>query len=140
MKCASADTQLPMRPQRNVLKEGTVMNKKLAFRMLKQLGCEVKRMPISKVAEAAGEEGDPYIDVDSGEQPVLFGMLCDFGYQAIAGPSGRPMIHIEQTRGRGVEEVVANLSMPRPAHLAEAAEKRGAPRFRSAAEQQASLQ
>ena len=48
-------------------KDNTLLNKKVAFRMLKQLGCEVRKL----------ESDVSFVEVSLGKQPVLFKMLVE---------------------------------------------------------------
>eukprot|EP00927_Polykrikos_kofoidii_P042160 TRINITY_DN36013_c0_g2_i1.p1 TRINITY_DN36013_c0_g2~~TRINITY_DN36013_c0_g2_i1.p1 ORF type:complete len:1086 (-),score=181.16 TRINITY_DN36013_c0_g2_i1:220-3477(-) len=107
-------TALPRRPQRDVLKDGTLLNKRLAFRMLKQLGCEVKREePVLLGGEAGSSEGASYIEVRHVDQPVLFQMLLEFGYRPFRTDSGVQAIRVNPPRLRPQEETVASLAAPR---------------------------
>lgn len=98
---------LPLRPAqpRKASVDGTMLNKKVAFKMLKQLGCEVR---------GGGLDGsEPFIEVSRIGQPVLFNMLLDFGYEPAAAEDGSPMIRVVDRGRRSQEEVVASLSRPR---------------------------
>ncbi|CAE7361712.1 unnamed protein product [Symbiodinium sp. CCMP2592] len=84
-------------------KDGT-LSKKVAFRMLKQLGCEV----------LSDEDGEArYVQVGIKTQPVLFKMLVELGHAPRRGEDGEFMVQVVEQRGRKPEEVVAALSAPR---------------------------
>ncbi|CAE7764618.1 unnamed protein product [Symbiodinium sp. CCMP2456] len=84
-------------------KDGT-LSKKVAFRMLKQLGCEV----------LSDEDGEArYVQVGIKSQPVLFKMLVELGHVPRRGEDGEFMVQVVEQRGRKPEEVVAALSAPR---------------------------
>eukprot|EP00933_Yihiella_yeosuensis_P073581 TRINITY_DN8229_c0_g1_i1.p1 TRINITY_DN8229_c0_g1~~TRINITY_DN8229_c0_g1_i1.p1 ORF type:complete len:1211 (+),score=289.99 TRINITY_DN8229_c0_g1_i1:76-3708(+) len=89
-------------------KDATSLNKKMAFKMLKQLGCEVKR----SMPENEGDEVETYIEINNSDQPVLFKMLLDFGYSP-QREGGVGYIRIKEPRRRRAEELVADLSAPK---------------------------
>lgn len=90
--------------------DGTLLNKKVAFKMLKQLGCEVRRPPPGPEGEPSG---DPFIEVGVAEQPVLFRMLLEFGYNPIPNEAGVPVVRVAERQRRRPEEVVADLTQPK---------------------------
>lgn len=100
---------LPVRPaglKREASTDGTLLNKKVAFKMLKQLGCEVR------IGGTQGEP-EPFIEVSKVGQPVLFQMLLEFGYDYFCGQDGAPTIRVVERRQRSQDEVAAALSKPR---------------------------
>lgn len=79
------------------------LNKKVAFRMLKQLGCEVRP-----------EANDTnFVEVSLAKQPVLFKMLVELGHGPIRNEEGTMVVRVQEQRPRRPEEVVAALSAPR---------------------------
>ncbi|CAE8587414.1 unnamed protein product, partial [Polarella glacialis] len=104
----AAANSLPGRP----LKDRSQLNKKVAFKMLKQLGCEVRRAEPPE--GEGGVEGEAYIEIPSAEQPVLFKMLLEFGYRPQRCPeSGQGVIRVVEVRQRRPEELAASLAAPR---------------------------
>ncbi|CAE7750967.1 unnamed protein product [Symbiodinium sp. CCMP2592] len=84
-------------------KDGT-LSKKVGFRMLKQLRCEV----------LSDEDGEArYVQVGIKTQPVLFKMLVELGHAPRRGEDGEFMVQVVEQCGRKPEEVVAALSAPR---------------------------
>eukprot|EP00929_Paragymnodinium_shiwhaense_P091843 TRINITY_DN51733_c0_g1_i1.p1 TRINITY_DN51733_c0_g1~~TRINITY_DN51733_c0_g1_i1.p1 ORF type:complete len:1191 (-),score=318.97 TRINITY_DN51733_c0_g1_i1:263-3835(-) len=94
------------RPQRNGKQDSTLLNRRVAFKMLRQLGCEP-----TMVEDADGVDAS-YIEVRQTEQPVLFQMLHELGYQP-RRENGTPSIRVEPPKRRSAEEVVASLSAPK---------------------------
>ena len=86
-------------------KDSTLLNKKVAFRMLKQLGCEVHRLE--------GENEVVFIEVNLSKQPVLFKMLVELGHAPRKKEDGDMVVRVKEQRQRKPEEVVAALSQPR---------------------------
>ena len=79
------------------------LNKKVAFRMLKQLGCEVRP-----------EANDTnFVEVSLAKQPVLFKMLVELGHGPSRNEEGTMVVRVQEQRPRRPEEVVAALSAPR---------------------------
>lgn len=79
--------------------ESTLLNKKVAFRMLKQLGCEVQR-----------DESSCCIEVSLSEQPVLFKMLVELGHGPKRNEAGDLMVQVKEPRPRNPEQLVAALT------------------------------
>eukprot|EP00930_Biecheleria_cincta_P095759 TRINITY_DN87681_c0_g1_i1.p1 TRINITY_DN87681_c0_g1~~TRINITY_DN87681_c0_g1_i1.p1 ORF type:complete len:1026 (-),score=245.35 TRINITY_DN87681_c0_g1_i1:241-3318(-) len=96
---------LPGRP----LKDSTLLNRKVAFKMLKQLGCEVQSMEASD----DGEPEELFIEVGVIRQPVLFKMLVELGYLPQRSAEGEMMVRVVEKRARKPEEIAAALSAPR---------------------------
>lgn len=96
---------LPGRP----VKDNTLLNRKVAFKMLKQLGCEVQ----SAEASNDGEPEEMFIEVGVVRQPVLFKMLVELGYLAQRSADGEMMVRVVEKRARKPEEIAAALSAPR---------------------------
>lgn len=86
------------------------LSKKVAFKMLKQLGCEVHQ-PASEGEDVPTAE--PYIEVSVKEQPVLFQMLLEFGYPIQKGNDGYSAIRVTEKRQRRQGEISAELAAPR---------------------------
>merc|ERR1712232_133285 len=90
---------------------GSLLNKKVAFRMLRQFGCEVKWTE----PQGSGDvNAHAYVEVCLAEQPQLFQMLLDFGYLPSGSDSG-PVVRVHAPKQRSQEEMVASLSAPRHA-------------------------
>eukprot|EP00435_Cladocopium_sp_Y103_P053462 s1252_g17.t1 len=82
--------------------DNTLLKKKVAFRMLKQLGCEVRRL----------ESDVCFVEVSLAKQPVLFKMLVELGHGPCRNQDGDMVVQVKEQR-RKPEEVVAALSAPR---------------------------
>jgi len=122
---AAADAAFPPRPQRDPFKDGTLLNRKVAFKMLKQLGCQVRQRPSEEDGgdgNDAGNAPEAVIEVRLQEQPILFQMLLEFGYEPRPDTDGVPSICVEQPRQRARDEVFAALAAPKPAKAPPAAE------------------
>lgn len=106
----SPGVPLPLRPSPtkrgpHPCVDGTMLNRKLAFKMLKQLGCDIR---------GGHEQGTcQYIEVGKIGQPVLFQMLIEFGYDPIAGADGSQVIRVMDQPHRSAEKLVADLCRPR---------------------------
>jgi hypothetical protein len=107
------NTGLPMMtPERDPFQDSATLNRKVAFKMLKQLGCQVQTV------ESDGDDDGPaaaqvFIEVRQKAQPVLFQMLLEFGYQPFPISDGCLAIRVEQPRQRAKDEVFAALSVPK---------------------------
>ena len=103
----------------NIEKDNTLLNKKVAFRMLKQLGCEVCK------------EGEiSFVEVSLAKQPVLFKMLVELGHGPCRNQDGDMVVRVKEQRPRKPEEVVAALSAPRSKPQEEGYPSIGRPRLR----------
>jgi len=83
--------------------DSTLLNKKVAFKMLKQFGCRVK-----DGADVA------FVEVSSDEQPLLFQMLLELGYRSVKNGEGVPSVRVAEAPRRSQEDVVAALSRRKP--------------------------
>mmetsp|Transcript_31818 Transcript_31818/g.74315 ORF Transcript_31818/g.74315 Transcript_31818/m.74315 type:complete len:1205 (+) Transcript_31818:160-3774(+) len=114
---------LPPRPQRQAVEsmlagDATKLNPKVAFKMLRSLGCPVKTIP---TRDASALDRDPeaadrlpaFIEVSYKEQPVMFQMLLELGYLPQKSSEGMLVVRVEQGSHRTQEEAVAALSAPR---------------------------
>lgn len=128
---AAPGVPMPVRPHRDGLKDGTVLNRKVAFKMLKQLGCQVCKpcAPAADPAEGNGAiEGEPFIEVTHAEQPVLFQMLLDWGYRPLQNAHGLQVVRVtDERKQRSQEEAMSALSAPRPPALPRLSEGDGWP-------------
>ena len=94
-------------------KDSTLLNKKVAFRMLKQLGCEVHRLEGEKAGEDMTQYSQCFVEVNLAKQPVLFKMLVELGHGPRRNEDGDLVVRVKEDRHRKPEEVVAALSQPR---------------------------
>eukprot|EP00438_Fugacium_kawagutii_P002003 Skav208920 [mRNA] locus=scaffold787:97684:99849:+ [translate_table: standard] len=103
----------PSKPAKTGLRQGiplsdinstnsTLLNKKVAFRMLKQLGCEVHKLDEMNFAE-----------VTLSKQPVLFKMLVELGHRPCKNEEGDVVVRVKEQRPRKPEELVAALFAPK---------------------------
>ncbi|CAJ1350567.1 unnamed protein product [Effrenium voratum] len=88
-------------------RDTTLLNKKVAFRMLKQLGCEVRQ-----------EEEASFVEVSLARQPVLFKMLVELGH-APRKAEGELLVRVKEQRPRKPEDLIASLSQPRKTEATE---------------------
>lgn len=87
--------------------DGTLLNKKVAFRMLKQLGCPIHQGDDTSEASSASES---YIEVHVDDQPVLFNMLKELGYRPCRSAYGVPIIRVVDEQRRTQQEAMAALA------------------------------
>merc|ERR1711971_283641 len=105
----------------------------VAFKMLKQLGCQVSTIDPE---DQEGANSSNFIEVRQQAQPVLFQMLIEFGYQPFLTVDSAVAIRVEQPRQRAREEVFAALAAPKPPRPPQQVEGQSArPRMSSQEEQ-----
>lgn len=110
---------LPLKPQRDPFQDGAAINQKVAFKMLKQLGCPVLSTgngdPQAGDASEMAEQERFYIDVRKKDQPILFQMMLEFGFQPSEAETA--CIRVEQPRQRVRDELFAALAQKKPPRL-----------------------
>jgi len=103
-----------MRPEHDPFQDSANLNKKVAFKMLKQLGCPVQTVESEDDNGNGGSSVHCFIEVRKNVQPVLFQMLIEFGYQPFLTVDRAVAIRVDQPRYRARDDVFAALATRKP--------------------------